>query len=438
MSNVTTSWRLAAGLVLAALPPAATATVSDRQAAAMDVAALIDAAPAGDSATLEAALPAMHDPAGTALLSARIAAERLDRAASDRALDAWAATRDMDPRHQAIALAIGADTAFAAADYAASARAVVKWQALSDAAHHAGEATEMAQLLSIAKLLASEPRQSVIGGTPGTIPTTRDAASLVRGTVSINGKDQSAVLDTGANLSVVSASAAKALGLRMLDGAASVATATSDVPTRLAIAERLTIAGVTLSNVVFLVLDDAQLSFPLPGGYRIDAIIGFPVFRALGRIRFDQKGGFAAGDAAGPIEGPADNLRMQDNDLYVLARVNGIDAALHLDTGAGHSALSSRFAAAHPEMLAGSAQGSRQIMGAGAVMRQQGTATLAPATIALGGRTATLPALAVVTTPPPDRPEERMGVLGQDVLSRFESYAIDFTTMRFAFGAPGP
>jgi len=438
MSNAATSWRFAAALIFAVAPPAAVTAAPGRQSAAMDAAALIDAAPAGDSAALEAALPAIRDPAGAALLRARIAAERLDRAASDHALDAWAATGDKDLRHRATALAIRADTAFADADYAGALQALTQWQALPEAARRPDETEEMARASGIAKLLAAEPRQAVVGGTPGTIPTLRDAASLVRGTVIVNGKDQSAVLDTGANLSVASASAARALGLRMLDGEASVASATSDVPTRLAVADRLTIAGVTLTNVVFLVLDDTQLTFPLPGGYRIDAIIGFPVFRALGRVRFNQAGGFAAGAAAGTMEGPADNLRLQGNDLYVLARINGADAPLHLDTGAVHSALSSRFAGAHPEMLAGAARGSQQMMGAGAVMRQQETATLKAATISIADRTATLPALTVVTAPPLDKPETRIGVLGQDVLGRFESYAIDFATMRFAFGAPRP
>ena len=57
------------------------------------------------------------------------------------------------------------------------------------------------------------------------------------------------------------------------------------MPIRVGIADRLTIAGATLRNVPFLIIDDAQLTFPVPGGYDIKAIIGLPVMRALGRMR---------------------------------------------------------------------------------------------------------------------------------------------------------
>lgn len=59
-------------------------------------------------------------------------------------------------------------------------------------------------------------------------------------------------------------------------------------------AERLEFAGVTLANVAFLVLDDAQLEMPLPGGYKIDAIVGFPVLRMLDRITFEAGGRLSA------------------------------------------------------------------------------------------------------------------------------------------------
>lgn len=268
----------------------------------------------------------------------------------------------------------------------------------------------------------------------GTVPTARDKAGLVRAVVTINERTQDAVLDTGANLSVISASAAKRLKLRILKGAVGVGSATSQrVETRLAMADRLTVAGVELSHVAFLVMEDEQLKFPVAGGYQIDAIIGFPVFRALGRVRFDWADNLALGSSATPV--PAGhNLRIDGNDLYVLSQINGVDAALHIDTGATASGLTSRFAKLHPSLLTDLKTDSEQVMGAGGKVLTQRTMVLKPATITIGARSITLPRIAIVTDPPEGQEEKRLGAIGQDILSGFEFYIIDFDRMSFALG----
>ena len=371
-----------------------------------------------------------------ALLKARLAALRLDTRAANRALTEYVAARDPDLRRQAIASTIRANIDFAAGDYARSALSLEAWLRVPEQFRQRGDATGNAETLAVARLLASEPRQSLDGKAFGTTPTLRDRAGLVRASATINGLVQEAVLDTGANLSVVSASTAKRLGLRILDGAATVGNSTNEhLATKVAIADRLTIAGATLSHVAFLVLDDAQLAFPIEGGYRIDAIIGFPVFRALARVRFDRSGGIATGTAAGPSEN-TDNLRAEGSDLYVLARVNGIQTALHLDTGATTSSLTSRFAKLHASLVAGLEVASTQVMGAGAKAITRRTAAWKPAAISIGGRTIEFPQIEVSLDPPAGAQERRSGVIGQDVLSGFQSYVVDFDSMSIDLGAP--
>ncbi|TCP87527.1 aspartyl protease [Sphingomonas sp. PP-CE-1A-559] len=221
----------------------------------------------------------------------------------------------------------------------------------------------MPQELGIASLLAKQPHQAVAGGMPASISTMRDKAGLVRAAVVISGLTQNAILDTGANLSVMSASAAKRLGLRIRDGAGRIASPSSgQIVTRVAVADRLIIAGVELAHVAFLVMDDAQLGFPIAGGYQINAILGFPVFRALGRVRFDRAGGFAVGRSTGPALA-GDTLRANGNDLYVLANVDKVPVPLHLDTGAASSGLTSLFANRDPQLIGGLACGLEKIMG---------------------------------------------------------------------------
>lgn len=425
MSKPRTSMRLGAALLLSAfvLGPAA---AQDR-----DAAVLIEETGSGELTPLEAALAATKNRAGAALLRARIAALRLDRPTVDAALRAFAESGDEKPAHRAAALSIQAEIAFADGDYAAAAQAFRALAPLLDAGGKVAQAGEARQALSIAALLANAPRQTVAGGMPGSIPTTRDKARLVRANVRVNDDEQEAVLDTGANLSVVTASAAKRLGLRMIEGEASVgASGNANVATRLAMADRLVIAGVELHDVAFLVLDDAALSFPIPGGYQIDAIIGFPVFRALGRIRFDQAGSFTAGGTASPGDA---NLRAAGNDLYVTARVNGIAATLHLDTGANETALTARFANEHADLVASLPHGERRMAGAGGAI-QQAVAWWRQVSVTIDGHGTTLPQLQLALTPGPGGRETRSGTIGQDVLGAFDWWAIDFRAMRFEFG----
>ncbi|MCW3836173.1 aspartyl protease family protein [Sphingomonas canadensis] len=429
--------RLAVALALAMLTAAPLAiTISPgaaQTASPADAAALLDSTGAGDIAPLEAALPGMRDRAGAALLRARIAATRLRHAEAEKALAAYFATRDKDAARNAAAWAIKADLAFGEGDYAGAAAAYRAALPLMEGSANPADVLTTKQALGMATLLAPEPRQAVAGGTPGRIQAARDKAGLVRGPVSIDGTAIDAVFDTGANLSVVSAATAKRLGMRILDGTASVgSTSQAEVPTRIAIAARMTIAGVELRNVAFLVIDDSALTFPLPGGYTIEAIVGYPVFRALGRVQFGRDGSFLAGGKGGRS---ADNLRATGNDLYVVSGINGAGATLHLDTGATTTALSSRFAALHPDLVAGLTRGKRRIAGAGG-MREQEVGLWQPASVTIGGRTRALPVIQVVLGGEASTREPRLGTLGQDVLGGFEYYAIDFRTMSFELGSP--
>ena len=63
-------------------------------------------------------------------------------------------------------------------------------------------------------------------------------------------------------------------------------TATSKkVESDLAIAHRLDIGGLTYKNVVFLVLDDADMAVP---GYEFYGVIGFPVIKAMEEIHLSK------------------------------------------------------------------------------------------------------------------------------------------------------
>jgi hypothetical protein len=380
----------------------------------------------GEISNLRTALPRVTDPVLAALTRLEIAAAELDQRGVHREIDAYNALHDRDPARLALAASLESSTAFAKGDYALAERASERWLTILDRNDPEHDKLDAAQVHDVAALLAKAPAMRV-SGTGARIATSRDTASLLRGHVDINGISEEAVLDTGANLPVLSASLAKAAHARIIDGAASVGSASrSAVATRIGIVDQLNFSGFTFRNVPFLILDDSQLQMPVPGGYRIDAIIGFPVFRAIGSMTFG-KGFFRPGPAL--ASGPH-NLTAAGNDLYVAVEAGGLNLPLHLDTGAKASELSALFARRHPELLGKLERSTERNAGAGGVTTHP-IAHWKSTPVVVAGSAITLADLPIVLADPEDMTDHNLGTLGQDVLQRFSSYTIDLTTMRF-------
>ncbi|WP_066098408.1 retropepsin-like aspartic protease [Xanthomonas massiliensis] len=417
-------------LALAALPALA-APPSDSAAQARQ---RLEAAADGDVAGLVAALPGLPPP-WTTLAQARIAAARLDE---DRALalaGTFLAEHGQADCDAALAQSVIADAAFASARYARAATAAqARATRLARCDGSAEEIEGATMMATLAARLATAPAQRVAGFLPAAVAYARDRAGLPRAQARINGHAQQVVLDTGANLSVVSASTAARLGLRMLGEAGVGSSSRQQVAVRVAMADRLELAGLALEHVAFLVLDDAQLEMPLPGGYRIEAIVGFPVFRAMRRVRFGHDGRLVPEPGAGDADAPR-NLALAGSDLFVDARVGGVAVPLHLDSGAGATSLSPRFAEAHPQLLHGLAESRQRLAGAGGAT-ERAVVTWPQVEVEAGGRTTVLPALPVALRDSDDVRMRSQGVLGGDVLNAFDAWTLDFEHMRLELGAP--
>lgn len=414
-------------------PPAQAASVRGASPAY----ALFEAGERGETPVLERALA---DPATgpdlRVLLRAALAASRFDPAAGrDPALRRLAAP-GADPALRRVALRIVTATSFWEGDFAEAART---GQQLDEALRAIG-LTEAAQGVErgwrLAALLAGHGRAQVVDAVrAGTIPARRDAVGLTRIAIGINGQSQDAVIDSGANFSVLSATTARRLGVAPLAGETPISNGVqTTLPTRVGIAARLEVAGTVLTDVPMLILDDASLTFAqVPGGYSIPAILGLPELRALKRVRIEQAGRFTVLPPAEGEAGPA-NLHASGNELYADMSVDGTVVPLHLDTGAGQSRLSALYAAANPARLAGLRSASIRTASAGGA--RSGSLALWPnAPVALAGRSFVVPTLPIEL--PAEEPlPRRNGVLGSDVLGRFQSYTLDFEHMRLSLGTP--
>ena len=428
-----------AGFLLEAPVAAVSAAPAAQPASAgPDIDALFEAMARGELAPAERALARPLPADVAALLRAAVAAARYDRTATaEPALARLAAGPDPALRRAALSVLTG--SAFAYGDYAAAARSGRLLEEALRAAGRAREAEGTGRTWRLALVLAGRPGQQLDAPLSArSIAAHRDVVGMNRIEIEVNGAAQDAVIDTGAGLSVLSASAARRLGVVPIEGGVDVGNSVdSTVPVRVGIADRLEVAGNVLRNVPFLIIADADLSFTLPSGrYEIQAILGLPVLHALGRVRIAPDGfSVLAPAAAAAGEAGAQNMHGVGDELYVDVMLGGRPVALELDTGANRTSLTARYAAANPTAVAALARRNASTAGAGGA-RIQPVATWANAPLAVGGQTLVVPAISITLPAAGAPPPQLNGTLGQDVLGRFESYTLDFSAMRLSLGSP--
>jgi hypothetical protein len=102
------------------------------------------------------------------------------------------------------------------------------------------------------------------------------------------------------------------------------------------------VGGATLTNVVLVVIDDANLRLGSgPDAYQIDAILGYPVFKALGIITF-RRDEFLAGDGAAG-NGRDTRMYMRGLGPVIECDVEGRPLLFTFDSGASSTDLSVRY-----------------------------------------------------------------------------------------------
>lgn len=244
--------------------------------------------------------------------------------------------------------------------------------------------------------------------------------------VEVNGRMVQWIFDTGFNFCGISEAEARMLGVRVIDvEAVAHDSAGGSTTVRAAVVPKLTIGGVAVRNVAFLVIPDSQPPMKdLPPTER--GIIGLPVAVALGTVRWDADGLFEAGFK--PRAGlKAPNLCF--DELNPVLRVQGLgkDLDFVLDTGnGGGTQLWERLARDFPLLLEKGSKAIEQIGQIGGTnMREAIVVPEVPLR---------LPGLDVVLRPArvfskPVGNEFHHGLLGMDVLYQAREVTIDFRAM---------
>lgn len=285
-------------------------------------------------------------------------------------------------------------------------------------------------------LLRGAPAQSAHISGPFIVATRRDRMGLLEVQVHLDGHPQWMILDTGANVSTLTSSLARALGLKLSAGAATtkgIIGASIDVHT--AVIPQLRVGRAVVRNVAAVVIPDKAM-YVRSVNFKIPPSLGFPVLAALGRITFFKDGRFGVQirQRATPIL-PRRNLFLEKLTPLVAADVGDNERLFTFDTGSSGTFLSVQFYGRHEGMFEGQRLQRFQLAGAGG-SRQYTSYYLSRLRIRLGGGCTVIPDVPVLAERRGISDDYFWGNLGQTAVRAFRSYTLDFRSMSFQVDPP--
>jgi hypothetical protein len=284
-------------------------------------------------------------------------------------------------------------------------------------------------------LLKDIPPQTISFEGPVDLATHRNSAlDTIDADLTVGGVTAAWILDTGANFSAVSESFARRLGLPLVKGTAQTQGITgAENKMNVAVLPELKLGGATVRNVVLSVLEDSSLDVPSgkDSRYQIQAVLGYPVLRALERITFTKDGHFLASPGSPAIGGGA-QLYMNLLTPLLQCKVEGRDVVFSFDTGANNSFFSIRYSREFASQLRGLEEKPYGMGGAGGI-RKMLVYYLPRASLGIGSTTATLTHVPVLPELGTDS-DKLFGNLGRDLTDPYTSFTIDFVSMRFELG----
>ena len=256
------------------------------------------------------------------------------------------------------------------------------------------------------------------------VPISKDSDGTRRVVISHDSGPVEAVIDSGAELAIVMESVARRLGARPI-GASSMGTTTTPVAGAIAVIERLRIGSAELRHVPFMILPDAQLTFP--DGTSLPMVLGLAALTSAGKAAFLQHGQLLAlGDAVPQIDVPPAPLYWDPSGVGFEAGFAKEPRAVHLDTGSRRNYLfpTAERSLGDQEMLT-KIPFERKIAGIGGERTEQAF-RFSSVTITIGGQPWTFAPMEMA----PENDEGEAARIGAPIMDRFETVVLDFDQMR--------
>jgi predicted aspartyl protease len=274
-------------------------------------------------------------------------------------------------------------------------------------------------------LLRAAPPQTVELNAPSTLQSVRDQPGWIEIPVEANGKNETWMLDTGANTSVITESTARRIGLRLIEGSAQTGDSNgTPVNFRVGVLSELKIGNTVFHDVELPVASDQALNL---AGYQMQGIVGFPVQSALRRITVYADGRVGINEA---VREQGSEMFMDGQTPIAVVKAAGAECLFSLDTGATSSAFNSRFYPAVKSQLTEKMLARSDAAGLGGVKHSR-VYKMDGLSLMLGGQEARLASAIIFPKPTGSGMDVFFGNLGQDVFGAFQSYTIDYENMTF-------
>lgn len=291
-------------------------------------------------------------------------------------------------------------------------------------------APDLLNVQSLFALLASSPDFTIARSTPASV-STRVIDGNVFAPLTIGGSARAYVLDTGLNLSMMSESEAKSLGLTPQTSTTSMTDisglASSSV--RIVQVDRLTVGATELRHIPFLVVDDTNGAFVgIPPGQR--GILGIQPLLALGTLEFRKDGTLRIGGQAemGSVTAPI--LFAGEMPLSQIAYRNR-SYTVTFDMGATQTTFGPIFAKLYPEVLK-QGKGERHTMNGISGSTNQRSVSLAHLKL-LFGRQVDLSPATILLDETTGSSAYAVANLGYDLMQQAKPFTIDFHQRRIDF-----
>lgn len=247
--------------------------------------------------------------------------------------------------------------------------------------------------------------------------------------VAINGHAANFLLDTGMNMSVISAALAKHLGMRSVAEEIPFSGVTGETApgAQMAIADHLTFGQTVFRNVTFLVLSDQQQPF-VDWPLEERGVLGLPVLLGVQGFGWTREHRLDIGLPPSRPASGSSNLCFEGTDPLAEVEVAGRRVTFAIDTGGHDSEAWPNFGKQFPELLEVATKGTRELRGITGEAKLD-AAVLPELRLKLGGLPLIFRQAPVLLSTTVASSDWHYGRISMDLLNQAREVSFDFKNM---------
>ncbi|HEY4323011.1 MAG TPA: retropepsin-like aspartic protease [Mucilaginibacter sp.] len=281
--------------------------------------------------------------------------------------------------------------------------------------------------LIIRTALKKEAPQQTIIKNNSLLRWMKDELGLVEIPIISQSQTFSCIFDTRANISSITRTYAKKLGLRILNATYDEGSGITGIKfkTGIGIADSLFIGDIKVKNAVFQVMPDSILYFAsVP--FQINIIIGFPIIEQLQEVHIFKDGRMTI--PLTPAKSDLHNFALDGLDPVISLKSGNDTLSFHFDSGASSSDLYSAYFEKYKKRILKT--GVKKTVGFGGAggMQKKEVYVLPNFDVTLGNKSVTVDSITVITKK--IYPKEKFyGNIGQDFTNKFSEVIYNFKDM---------